>query len=230
MALRARTLTFVAVAALAACGGHAVRPVDARVEVHGQKLAVRCSGSGSPSVVFDEALTFDSTEWAVILPRVAKITRACAYDRLGEGRSDRVRAGVVQTVADQAGTLSALLDKAGIAPPYVLVGHSWGGAVALHLATATDLVTRLVLEDPAIGQRHPNRERRALVEEGFVGQVGLSRIEAEQRARANLELGWSAEDVAGKVDAATKGSPAAVRAVFDENRPWELHPLLPALR
>ena len=64
----------------------------------------------------------------------------------------------------------------------------------------------------------------------YVGSVGLGRDEAITRTRANLALGWTEQDVAGKVDASMKGSPAAVQAVFDENSLWNLLDLLPELR
>ena len=98
-----------------------------------------------------------------------------------------------------------------------LVGHSWGGAIGLIVAASTDLVDRLVLEDPALGIGRPVDERARRPRPNYVGSVGISREEAEAQARANLALGWTEEDVAGKVDAAVKASRAAVQAVFDEN-------------
>lgn len=120
MAVRAWPLLLLAAVALVACGVHVVKAHEHRsssqhslvhgtVEVHGQKFEFDCSGSGSPTVVFEAGLTFDSTEWAEVQPQVAKSTRACAYDRLGEGLSGQVRPGVVQTVAVQAETLRAVL-------------------------------------------------------------------------------------------------------------------------
>jgi pimeloyl-ACP methyl ester carboxylesterase len=125
-----------------------VAAVGGKVLVHGQRFAYRCSGTGSPTVVFESGLTFDSREWYSVQPRVSKATRACAYDRLGEGRSDPVRQGVVQTVAGQAETLRAVLRAAGVQPPYVLVGHSWGGAIAQRFAFAyRHMLAGLVLVD-----------------------------------------------------------------------------------
>jgi len=105
-----------------------------RIEVHGKKFWFECAGSGSPTVIFEAGGGLDSTEWVDVQPEVAKTTRACAYDRLGEGQSDPVRPGVLQTVDSQAEVLRALLEAARIKPPYVLVGHSWGGGTVQRFA------------------------------------------------------------------------------------------------
>jgi pimeloyl-ACP methyl ester carboxylesterase len=59
----------------------------------------------------------------------------CTYDRAGDGLSDPrpVRIRPV-TGATQAKELHALLAKIGVGPPYVLVGHSYGGMVSREFA------------------------------------------------------------------------------------------------
>jgi pimeloyl-ACP methyl ester carboxylesterase len=66
--------------------------------------------------------------------------------------------------------------------------------------------------------------------EMYVDSVGLSRAEADVRARPNLALGWTEQDVAGKIDASIKGNRESVRAVFTENGHWNLIDLLGELR
>jgi pimeloyl-ACP methyl ester carboxylesterase len=106
------------------------------------------------------------------------------------------------------------------------MGHSWGGGIALLLAATGGVpIRRLVLEDPGVGQREMTAEQervRQQMAEFYIGSVGLSREEAEARAKMNLALGWTEQDVAGKVDAAMKGSRASVKAVFIENGRWNL--------
>ncbi len=123
-------------------------PSQGRVVVQEQKIWFQCSGSGSPAVVFDAAAGYDSTEWAAVQPEVAKTTRACAYDRLGEGKSDAVRPGILETTDSDAKTLRAVLAAAHIEPPYVLVAHSWAGAIAERFAyDYRDTVSGIVLVD-----------------------------------------------------------------------------------
>lgn len=89
------------------------------------RLYMRCIGSGRPSVVFDAGLGGLSLEWEPVQHALAGITRTCAYDRAGLGRSDATPKP--RTSSEMVDELRALLRAHGIAPPYVLVGHSFGG-------------------------------------------------------------------------------------------------------
>jgi len=62
---------------------------------------------------------------AWVQPEIAKATRVCSYDRAGHGWSDP--GPEPRDVAQHARELHTLLSKAGVAGPYVLVGHSLGG-------------------------------------------------------------------------------------------------------
>ncbi len=83
------------------------------------------AGHGSPTVVFESGLGHGKRVWGPVFNGVSAITRAFAYDRAGYGQSEpsaEQRSGL-QVVSE----LRALLQTEGIAPPYVLVGHSLGG-------------------------------------------------------------------------------------------------------
>lgn len=70
-----------------------------------------------------------------------------APDLLGHGRSPWA---APWTIDANVSALAALLDNQGDGP-VVVVGHSFGGAVAMHLAAARpDQVAALVLLDPAV--------------------------------------------------------------------------------
>lgn len=109
-----------ALAALALAGGY--------VNVDGHRMYYVCSGNGSPTVVLDAGSPDTSAAWSDVQPAVARHTRVCAYDRAGLGRSAPV-AGK-RTLRRQVDDLRGLLAAAHIAPPYVVVGHSWGGLIA----------------------------------------------------------------------------------------------------
>jgi pimeloyl-ACP methyl ester carboxylesterase len=118
------------------------------VDVGGHRLHLRCSGSGSPAVIFDAALGASSLSWSLVQPEVARLTRACSYDRAGFGWSD---AGPrPRTAGRAADELHELLRRGGVPPPYLLVGHSFGGLVMrIFAARNHDEVAGLVLVDPA---------------------------------------------------------------------------------
>lgn len=113
---------------------------------HGRRLNIDCIGSGSPTVVFDAGLANWSQIWGLVQPVIAQTTRACAYDRAGLGFSDpATRPGSSANIVDD---LHRLLEAAGIAPPYVLVGHSYGGMnVRLYASIYRNEVAGLVLDD-----------------------------------------------------------------------------------
>jgi len=95
------------------------------VDIGGRSLNIYCSGKGSPAVVFDSGSGQPGYSWILVQPAVATITRACWYDRAGYGWSDPAREP--RASADIADDLHKLLLAAGVPPPYVLVGHSFGG-------------------------------------------------------------------------------------------------------
>jgi pimeloyl-ACP methyl ester carboxylesterase len=113
----------------------------------GRKLNLYCTGRGSPTVVFDSGVTGETVGWALVQPAIAAHTRACSYDRAGVGFSDPGRrTGSSANIVDD---LHRLLIAASIAPPYVLVGHSYGGMnVRLYKDLHPSEVVGMVLVDP----------------------------------------------------------------------------------
>lgn len=117
------------------------------VDIGGRKMNIYCVGHGSPTVVFDAGLGDQIRAWAMVQPAIARVTRACSYDRAGLGFSDPSdRPG---TAANAVDDLHRLLLAASIKRPYVLVGHSLGG---MYLQLFADHyrsdVAGMVLVDP----------------------------------------------------------------------------------
>ncbi|OZB00524.1 MAG: hypothetical protein B7X67_20750, partial [Rhizobiales bacterium 39-66-18] len=54
----------------------------------GRRLNLVCQGSGSPTVIFEAGFGETSVTWRYVQGEIAKLTRACAYDRAGLGFSD----------------------------------------------------------------------------------------------------------------------------------------------
>lgn len=97
-----------------------------RIDIGPRSLYLDCSGSGSPTVILEAGSGSDSGAWAAVQGELATTTRTCSYDRAGRGRSDPH--GPPHTLADAAADLRALLAAAGEPGPFIVVGHSLGGA------------------------------------------------------------------------------------------------------
>lgn len=105
------------------------------------------AGAGDTTVVFESGLGNDWTPWQLVAPEVAAEARTFAYSRPGYGQSEPSLAArdAAQIVED----LRVLLETRGVSPPYVLVGHSFGGAYMELFAKAyPEQVSGVVLVDP----------------------------------------------------------------------------------
>ena len=122
------------------------------------------AGVGSPTVVFESGIGQGKRNWAPVFNRVSEITQAVAYDRAGYGQSEtsELPRDGLQIVLE----LRDMLRTEGIAPPYVLVGHSLGGTVVkLFAKTWPNEVAGVVLVDA----RHEEFTQRCR-------QVGVNRL------------------------------------------------------
>lgn len=111
----------------------------------GGEIHYREAGQGTP-ILLIHGTGGDSGVWFGSFARLAETHRVIAYDRRGFGSSTPLKAGGYLDV--QADDAAALIAERGLAPATV-VGHSWGGLVALALAIKhPELVGTLVLMEP----------------------------------------------------------------------------------
>lgn len=121
-------------------------PPGQRVDIGGRRLHLYCVGEGSPTVILEAALNGCCIDWCQVQPQVASFTRVCSYDRAGYGWSDS--GPRPRTAPRMARELHTLLSKAEIEPPYVLVGHSYGGElVRVYADQYPEDVVGMVLVD-----------------------------------------------------------------------------------
>lgn len=122
------------------------------------------TGQGSPTVVFENGLDGRLEWWAQVLPVISKETQVFAYNRLGIGGSAEVSAQRDGETVIQG--LRTLLNAKGVAPPYVLVGHSLGGLYMQYYARRyPNEVAGLVLVDAT----HPEQLKGAGLKENWPG-------------------------------------------------------------
>jgi len=103
-------------------------PTGRLIDIGKRKIHLDCRGEGSPVVIFESGFdTSGSLSWSLVHSEIAKTTRACAYDRAGMMWSDSRSKDQNFLGRAIANDLNNTLTKAGEKPPYVLVGHSFGG-------------------------------------------------------------------------------------------------------
>jgi len=100
------------------------------VSVNGRTLRVLATGieqrkAGQPVLILEAGAGAGLDEWADVVPQLALLAPVIAYDRHGIGQSqpDTER----RTIRRVGTSLHELLQAMHVSPPYVLVGHSWGG-------------------------------------------------------------------------------------------------------
>jgi pimeloyl-ACP methyl ester carboxylesterase len=122
-----------------------------RVDAGGHGLNLLIGGKRSearPAVILEGGFGTGIASWSTVQRDIAKFTQVVSYDRAGLGQSD---AGPKPRDAKQIATeLHSALQKAGIKPPYVMVGHSFGGPfVRVFAKMYPNEVAGLVLVDPS---------------------------------------------------------------------------------
>jgi pimeloyl-ACP methyl ester carboxylesterase len=147
-----------------------------------------------PSVLLLHGLASSRHIWDLVAPTLALHRRVVAIDQRGHGESDKPDSGyaIEQIIADDR----ALVDSLGLTQP-VVVGHSWGGAVALaYAATHPEAVSGLVLVDGGATslRSRPNATweqiERDLKPPDFAGTPREAFIE---RMRNRADLPWRPE-------------------------------------
>lgn len=103
-------------------------PTGRLVDVNGHWLHLNCQGEGRPTVILGAGLGDFSTHWSIVQPEIAKFSRVCVYDRAGLGWSEPGPGPRTSEMAVR--DLHDLLREGGVKPPFLLVGHSFGG---LHM-------------------------------------------------------------------------------------------------
>jgi hypothetical protein len=221
--MRSRVLAFIVAGlliALAACGdgGDAATSTDANtarspaasspgrgnpdgvIEIGGDRsLYVRCTGSGSPTVIMEAGDEDTSDSYAFAEPRIAKVTRTCVYDRANLGRSspDPGPRGLSELVGD----LERLLQAAQVPRPYVLVaGEVDLGDLRAALAAEALLgsLVALGVDGVVAGMQRRLEQRTAQVARALLGDraapvAGAGQLDARAEPGVADQLGRRGE-------------------------------------
>jgi pimeloyl-ACP methyl ester carboxylesterase len=132
---------------VASCAGTKVRPSAEMISIGSHRLQIHREGSGMPTVVIDAGLADQLDKWRPLQDRIARVTQVITYNRAGYGRSEP--GPMPRDAGREAKELRALLEKASVPGPYVLVGHSLGALnVEVFASMYPDEVAGMVLLDP----------------------------------------------------------------------------------
>ena len=122
--------------------------VGHHVAIRGQDIWTHKTGQGDPAVVFVPGAGSFGLDFALVQERVSEFATAILYDRAGTGWSDDT--ALPRTATEVTDELGAVLLAIAGPGPYVLVGHSLGGAYVQRFAQRFPAhVAGLVLLDPA---------------------------------------------------------------------------------
>jgi pimeloyl-ACP methyl ester carboxylesterase len=159
-------------------------PPGQMVDVGGYRMHIKCTGTGSPTVVVEAGFGNTSASWGWVQPEVAKTTRICTYDRAGMGWSEA--SPQPRAAREYAQELHALLAKANERGPYVLVGHSMGGfTVIVYAHDYPAEVAGLVLVDTQdlptsdVATPQPAPKPGGFTLPALLARIGLVRLLAE---------------------------------------------------
>lgn len=189
----------------------------------GTEIAYERTGSGPPLVLVHGS-TADHTRWEPVRPALAERFSVYAIDRRGRGESGDSGRYAVEREAEDVVAVVDSIDR-----PVHLLGHSYGGVVALEAALMVDDLEALVLYEPPlpVGERWPDTEpvlveMEALIDAGdreqallrfFRGVAGVPTAELDAlRSAPN----WSARVEA--VHTVVREERARVAYEFDPGR------------
>jgi pimeloyl-ACP methyl ester carboxylesterase len=120
-----------------------------KVSANGLSFAYIEEGSGAPVVLVHGSVS-DYREWTGQMPPLARRYRVIAYSRRYHWPNSSPGADADAGVEVQADDLAAIMKVMGAAPAHI-VGHSFGGAIALNLTLRhPELVRSLVLAEPGV--------------------------------------------------------------------------------
>jgi pimeloyl-ACP methyl ester carboxylesterase len=122
-------------------------PPGKMVDLGTHRLHVLVKGCGAPTILLEAGLMSTLLSWTALQEELSRSYRVVSYDRAGLGWSDL---GPMPRTADRiVEELHLMLERAAIPPPYVLVGHSFGGlTMPLFAALYPNETAGMVLLDP----------------------------------------------------------------------------------
>lgn len=193
------------------------QPLTTRaVTIDGIAVRVRTSDlsarpAGAPIVVFESGAATPLETWDRVLDAVAQFAPVVAYDRSGTGQTPWDNQP--PTFSHVGARLKRLLTELGAPPPYVLVGHSLGGALVRYFAGSRpgDIAGILYLDPTDITMTHADMNALLLSIGAKDGDYDTFRRQMEKLVPTSGPIGAEAAVMTKLLDAdpADRGLPPA---------------------
>ena len=137
-------------------------PPGQMIDLGTHRLHLNCSGGGSPTVILEAGSSSFSSHWSLAQETLSDNFRVCSYDRGGPGWSER--GPEPRTTDTLVNELERLLSLSGEAPPYLMVGTSFGGNLAWQFTQENrgKVSGLIVIETPTLEFMNTRRNMRPI--------------------------------------------------------------------
>lgn len=164
---------------------------DQMISIGSHRLQIHIDGEGAPTVVIDTGIADQLDKLRPFQERIARVTHVITYNRAGYGQSEP--GPLPRHSAREAEELKALLEKASVPAPYVLVGHSLGALnMQVFASKYPDDVAGMVLLDPPplsfiLGQEYRDlgvMAEQMTAEWQAIADTAAKSIDTQEKARS----------------------------------------------
>jgi pimeloyl-ACP methyl ester carboxylesterase len=148
-------------------------PPGRLIDIGGRRLHMLCKGSESGPTVIFEGGAFGASVWYwQAQDEVAKVARACSYDRAGIAWSDPAQ--LPRPLEARVDDLHELLARSGMEGPFIFAGHSMGGLIVRMLtAKYPQDVAALILFEPSNEKANGTPDAQKRVTQS-AAQIGMA--------------------------------------------------------
>jgi pimeloyl-ACP methyl ester carboxylesterase len=189
--------------------------------VNGVGIYYELWGSGEPLALVHGSWA-NATNWGLVVSGLAESFRVLGYDRRGHSRS--ARPGTAGSVDEDGDDLAALLEALELAPAHAVM-HSFGGNIALRLATRrADVFRSMSCHEPTLwGLLDDDPESQEMLEQGarIMEAVGRRIAAGDHEGAARQFI----DEFAFGAGACENALPPQEKAILIENAPTFLDEL-----
>jgi len=198
-------------------------PLRGSTQVNDVRLSYLDWGGLGPNCLLLHGITSNARTWWRLAPALVNLGfRTVALDMPGHGDSAETADHRIEA---QAELVAGFVRQSRLAPVTV-IGHSWGGAIALGLASEhAELVARVVLMDPALTMSADDGHKSLTM---FSRGLGAA-VEKNSAALRTQNPDWLDQDIHWKAEAMLQCRADAVAGFFTKSGNWNLTPSLAAV-